>query len=172
MKLAYPFREEDLLVYLRHFYEVSPAGTQMVRRGRLTVPVLLVVAALVLHLAVGLNLVGASFFAGYAVFWWLSYPRFFRWLVARRTLAWARRDRGTPTFGDRVIHLDERGLRIEAGSTESRIAWDGLAAVERFGGHLLLYLDSRQAIVVPLEAAEPAADREVFAQQCINRKLA
>ena len=40
---------------------------------------------------------------------------------------------------------------------------------DEIGGHLLLYLDSRQAVVVPLEAAEPAADRERFAQECLRR---
>lgn len=166
MKLDFALTAEDYDAFHLDYYRHAPEGRRLMRRSRWLVPVVALVLVALTILRRGYDPVWVPALLGWAASWVLVFPRMVRWRIGRSNRRFLESDAGAPALAPRTVQLDEQGVHSGMGDADSRIGWSAIHRVGRGPQHLFLYLDGRQALIVPRRAFAEESEFEDCAELC------
>ena len=169
MKLEFTLDAADYDAFHADYYRTSAEGRRTLLFGRAVMPAAIVALVLVQVALAGYDAIWTPLLLGYAASWAAVFPRLVGWVSARRTRRWARRDADSAAFAPQTLVLSDDGIEVRAGGTSSQLPWKAVQRVSCGPEHVLLYLDSRRALVLPMRGAASEAEAAALPEDCRRR---
>jgi YcxB-like protein len=167
VEIEYRVEEGDILAFLDHHSEYSPAAREIRRRQTYGYAILFAIFGLVFWffgetaLAIAFLVLGPVWVA-----WWPARAR----QLARKQAAALYGEGRNPMFdGSHVLEIDEAGLVCTAPGVQSRMPLTSVQRVVETPEHIFIYLGAIQALVVPRRSVT-RGDAAAFSNE-LRRRL-
>ncbi len=168
MQLSFQLTPADYDAFHADYYRSSPEGRRAMRVGRWVIPVVGVLALMIPLSQFGYDPIWIPVMLGYIVGWVFAFPKLLAWRSSRMNHRLQKLDPGATAFAPRVVEVLSEGIHGQAGVASSRLEWGAIRRYSRGPEHLFLYLDARQALILPRRACDSDSDFEALAETCIR----
>lgn len=166
MQLSFQLTPADYDAFHADYYRTSPEGRRAMRVGRWVIPVVGVLALLIPLSQFGYDPIWIPVMLGYVVGWVFAFPKLLAWRSSRVNRRLQKLDPGAASFAPRVVEISPEVIHGRAGVASSRLEWGAIRRFSRGSEHLFLYLDARQALILPRRACGSDSDFEALAEMC------
>jgi hypothetical protein len=169
VRLSFQLTSVDYDAFHADYYRTSPEGRRAMRVGRWVIPVVGVLVLMIPLSRFGYDPIWIPVMLGYIVGWVFAFPKLLAWRSSRMNRRLQKLDPGATAFAPREVEVLPEGIHGQAGVASTRLEWGAIRRYSRGPEHLFLYLDARQALILPRRACASDSDFEALAEICIRQ---
>jgi len=171
---AFNISKADALALAQHYYSSSAT----VRRSRIlnqaSVPVVLVLIAVLAYSRDPHYLLLASPFLVLAIVWVVCYPRLHKWYLSQTTEKMFAESAYEKGFGTYTLNLSETGIASSSPVGEGKYPWSSVTRISLTPDHLFIFLADPQGYAIPRAQVPEAKLQEIkeFAERMTHSQEA
>jgi hypothetical protein len=148
MEVEFALDEEDLIALAKYLVKHSPAARSRYQISRIGIPLGLGLAGALTYALFSLK-APALYLAAFALFFWVFFPYYYRWLVGR-TMRKTLKARSNPTaLVRRTLRVTPEGLELVTAGAKTRKSWDQVSGIEVTPARAFVAIEGGYAIVLP-----------------------
>ncbi len=166
-EITFSLEEDDLVALARYQLEHSPALRKRYRLQKYGLVFGFLALALVAGAAGG-KVSLALYFAGLALFFFVFYPLYYRWLTGRTLRQIVRARLNPKAFARRSLRIAPEGLVQVVEGSAATTDWARLGPVALTPAHAFLAVDGVYALVIP-RARLPEEEVDAFLRDLQDR---
>ncbi len=164
MNLEYEFTEQDYIEYNLYHYQNSPSTKRLLLIQRYGVALLFMILAPLMHL---ISQVPFSYylisFAIASIVWIVLFPKIVEQSMKKRILKMVEEGKRNYLFGRHELRITQDGIHGKTGVSET--TWHRIERAVETEKHVLVYLNSITAFVVPKSAFGSQEEKDRFLEE-------
>jgi hypothetical protein len=164
VEVEFDLDEADLIALAKYRVEHSPAFRRRYRRSWIGISVGLGLLGVLIYALLSLKAPGV-YLVAFSLFFLVSYPYYYRWLVGRTMHKIVNARLNSSAFARRTLRVTPEGLEMVTAGTKLTKSWDKVNGIEVTPAHAFFAIDGEYAIVVPRAAL--GAERFQRLMECI-----
>ena len=148
MEVEFALDETDLVALARHHMEHSPAIRRRYRIRWIGVSLGIGLMGVLLYAFLSLK-APALYLGGFAAFFLVFYPYYYRWLVGRTMRKIVNARLNPEALAARTLRLTPEGLELVSAGSKTAKPWDRISGIEVTPDRTFVAIDGEYAIVLP-----------------------
>jgi hypothetical protein len=157
MEVQFALDEADLVALARHHMERSPATRRRYRIRWIGASLGLGLTGALLYVFFALE-APALYLGAFAAFFLVSYPYYYRWLVARTMRRIVKARLNPKALAERTLRATPEGLELLGAGSKTFKTWDHISGIEVTPERAFVEIDGEFAVVLP----RPRLGEETF----------